>query len=104
MESVRFLLNLKEHVITNKSMNDMLWIYGDREFKQLVRMRKQSFERLVEVLRHNRVFGSSDQKHKQAPVWTQVMVVLQRLGNDGSGVSLGCCAMNGLTCTWLEMK
>jgi hypothetical protein len=103
LESVRFL-NSKDHVIKNKSMNEMLWIYGDREFKQIVRMKKQSFERLFKVLRHNRGFGSSDQKHKQAPVWTQVMVVLQRLGNDGSGISLGRCAMNGGFSNWSVCK
>ena len=62
-------------------MNEMLWQYGDREFKQLVRMKKASFEKLVEVLSLNPIFGSSNQKHKQIPVWIQLMVVLQRLGN-----------------------
>jgi len=92
--SLRYM-NLKQHVAKNKSMNEMLWSYQDREFKQIVRMKKDSFVQLVVILQENPIFGSDTQRHRQTPVWTQVMIVLQRLGNDGSGICVGRCAING---------
>ena len=46
--SLRYM-NLKQHVAKNKSMNEMLWSYQDREFKQIVRMKKDSFVQLVVI-------------------------------------------------------
>lgn len=87
-------INLRQHVRKNKAMNELLWSYGEREFKQLVRMKKSSFLKLLGIISKNPIFGQPDSRHKQAPVWVQLLVVLQRLGCDGNGVSVGRCGMN----------
>ncbi len=63
LASCRYM-NLAQHIRKNKTMNEMLWFYGDREFKQLVRMNKSSFEMLVDLLGQNPIFGSTNQRHK----------------------------------------
>ena len=51
-------LNLRSHVRKNKTMNQMLWFYGDREFKQVVRMSVDSFLRLIALIKDDVVFQS----------------------------------------------
>jgi hypothetical protein len=46
LASCRYL-DLRRHVRKNKAMNEMLWYYDDREFKQVVRMKKDSFLKLL---------------------------------------------------------
>ena len=74
-------LNLRSFIRKNKSMNEMLWFYDDREFKQVVRMKKDSFLKLLNLISRDDIFGSPNSRHKQAPVWVQLQVVLQRLGS-----------------------
>ena len=88
LESCRYF-NLRSHIRKNRTMNEMLWFYGDREFKQVVRMKKESFMKLVNLISDDESFGSPLSRRKQAPVWVQLQVVLQRLGCDGNGVSVG---------------
>lgn len=88
MASCRYL-DLRKHIRKNRSMNEMLWFYGEREFKQVVRMKKDSFLKLLNLISDDEVFGSPRSRHRQAPVWVQLQVVLQRLGCDGNGVSVG---------------
>ena len=85
-------LNMRQFVRKNKSMNEMLWFYGEREFKQIVRMSKDSFLKLLNLIKDDEVFGKEIQRHRQCPIWIQLMVVLQRLGCDGNGISVGRCA------------
>ena len=104
--SSRFM-NLRAHVHKNRSMNEMLWRYGDKEFKMLVRMKKESFLKLLDLISTHPVFGNNHQRHKQAPIWVQLMVVLGRLGCDGNGVSVGRCGINsefsvGSVCKFTE--
>ena len=106
LQSTRFI-NLREHVRKNKSMNEMLWHYGERDFKQIVRMKKDSFLRLLNLIADDPIFGLPDQRRKQCPVWVQVMVVFQRLGCKENGVSVGRCARlsgfsNGAVCKFTE--
>ena len=82
-------LNLRAFIMKNKSMNEMLWFYDDREFKQVERMTKDSFLKLLNLISNDDAFGSPLSRHKQAPVWVQLQVVLQRLGCEGNGVSVG---------------
>jgi hypothetical protein len=93
LSTFRFL-NLRKHLAKNRSMNEMFLQYGHRDFKQVARMDKRSFERLVEMISGDPIF-QSDNRKKQAPVWIQLMVVLTRLGCYGNGVSVGRI---GVTC------
>lgn len=88
LASCRYL-DLRRHIRKNKSMNEMLWYYDDREFKQVVRMKKDSFLKLLALISDDEAFGSPLSRHRQAPVWVQLQVVLQRLGCDGNGASVG---------------
>ena len=36
--------NLRSHIRKNKSMNEMLWFYDDREFRQVVRMNQSQMQ------------------------------------------------------------
>jgi len=44
LSSYRYL-NLRRHLGKNRSMNDMFLQYGPRDFKQVARMDRRSFER-----------------------------------------------------------
>ena len=55
----------------------------------MVLMKKDSFLKLLNLISDDPIFGSGSARHKQAPVWVQLQVVLQRLGCDGNGVSVG---------------
>lgn len=87
IESVRYL-NLRDHIDKNKELPDLLWQYSDRDFRQAVRMNKDSFQRLVQLIETDPVFENSA-KYKQTPTWIQLMVTLQVLGFDGNGSSVG---------------
>jgi hypothetical protein len=82
MASNRYL-NASTPIPKNKAMNLMLWHYPEREFRQIVRMDKKSFVKLVEQIKYHRVFQSNSM-NKQEAVWIQLMVTLQRLGCDGN--------------------
>ena len=45
--------------------------------------------KLLNLISEDEIFGSPLSRHKQAPVWVQLQVVLRHLGCDGNGVSLG---------------
>lgn len=51
-----------------------------------LRMSRESFEKLIELIKDNHVYNSSD--HPQVDIRLQVAVVLEKLGCDGNGVSL----------------
>jgi hypothetical protein len=82
-------LNLRKHLVKNRSMNDMFLQYGPRDFKQVARMDVRSFERLVEMISNDQIFHSENKNKKQAPAWIQMLVVLTRLGCYGNGASVG---------------
>jgi hypothetical protein len=70
----------------------MLHIYPDRYFKNLVRMNKDSFRYVVDLIQHHPVFMNNS-KHHQHDVWIQSVVALQRLGCEGNGVSVARTAL-----------
>ena len=55
-------LDLRRHIRKNKSMNEMLWFYDDREFKQVVRMKKDSFLKLLNLISDDEAFGDIDKR------------------------------------------
>ena len=79
-----------------KSMEEMMLSYREDEFVQTTRMKKTSFLKLIEIISNDDVFktGERYRHHRQAPVWVQLIVVLQRLGCEGNGVSVGRVACN----------
>jgi hypothetical protein len=85
--STRYL-NSRNLIPKNRELNRMLWYFPEREFRQIVRMDKQSFVRLLFKIQNHTVFQTRT-NNKQEPVWIQLMVVLQRLGCDGNGASIG---------------
>lgn len=51
-----------------------------------LRMNRESFEKLIELIEDNHIYNSSD--HPQVNIRLQVAFVLEKLGCDGNGVSL----------------
>ena len=78
--------NLRVHLEKNRTMHDMLWRVSDRDFKQWVRCEKSSVLRLVKLIAPHPIFygkeggvpGNFHHRHKQAPIWVQLMVVLSK--------------------------
>ena len=72
----------------------MFWDFPDDSFRQLVRMDKVSFRRLYDSIKDHPIFISGT-NNEQTKVWVQLMVVLNRLGCDGNGASIGAYARLG---------
>lgn len=66
----------------------------DRLFRQLTRMDKPSFFKLVEMISDHSIF-SNNSLYQQAPVVLQLAVCLDRVGHEGNGACL-----NRLIPTW----
>ena len=58
-------LNLREYVTKNRSMNEILFTYSDRDFNQVVRMRKPSFVRMVDLIQHDEILKTDRRTNKQ---------------------------------------
>ena len=88
----RKYINLRKHL-----RGSMMSTYNESSFRQTVRMNKTSFLKLVDIIAEDQVFktGAGYGRHEQAPVWVQLMIVLQRLGCFGNGASVGRLATNG---------
>ena len=81
-------LNLRKHLARSRTLNDALMHYSSNDFRQLARMDKTSSLRLLELIQADPIFQNRS-RHKQAPVWMQLLVVMTRLGCYGNGASLG---------------
>ena len=89
-------LNQRTTIPKTRALLDVLFHFEDREFKVMARCDKASFIRLVELIEDHPVFDKGS-RHKQSPVWLQLLVVLNRLGCDGNGASFQRTAMfNGI--------
>jgi hypothetical protein len=87
LKSIR-CLQTSAPIPKDKSLREIFWRYPDREFRQIVRMNKRSFARLVEVVQTHPVFCNSARNYQEEPAF-QLLVVLSRLGCYGNGASLG---------------
>jgi hypothetical protein len=87
LESTRYY-NERTSVPKDDWLSKILFRYSNNDFKQIARMDKSSFNRIVDLIKNDHVFHGNS-KHKQAPVWLQLLVVMQRLGCDGNGASVG---------------
>ena len=90
-------LNERTTIPKTRALLDVVMQFDDREFKVLARCEKASFVRMVELIEDHPVFDKGS-RHKQSPVWLQLLVVLNRLGCDGNGASIQRTAMfNGIS-------
>jgi len=90
-------LNERTVIPKTRALVEVMLQFEEREFKVLARCDKASFIRLVEMIEDHPVFDK-DSRHKQSPVWLQLLVVLNRLGSDGNGASIQRIAMfNGIS-------
>ena len=87
MESSRFL-NARDPIPQSDGVRNLLHQFPDNTFKQIVRCSKTNFARIVEYIKDDPVF-SNNALVSQYSVEIQVMVVLNRLGCDGNGASVG---------------
>jgi len=85
-------LNGRSSIPNPRALIDTIMPFSDREFKVIARCDKASFLRLVQMIKDHHVFDRTS-KHKQSPVWLQLLVVLNRFGCDGNGASIQQTAM-----------
>ena len=62
------------------------WL-SDEEFLEKYRLHRESFKKLVEMIRDHPVFQEKGKGKKQAPVEHQLLCLLHYLGTSGSGAS-----------------
>ncbi len=73
---------------------EILPLYDDIRFKKVLRMEKQHFIKLVQVLQNDTIFQSEGNK-PQAPVELQLAIFLRRLGSKDDIVSI--CSRFGVS-------
>jgi hypothetical protein len=93
LASTRFL-SPRFPIPKNRGMIDMLWRYGEAEFRQETRMTRQSFKILVRQIDQHQIFHNQS-PHVQVDVWQQLYVALKRLGCEGNGISVGAISRLG---------
>ena len=89
IESSRFLVS-KVRIPKSRALITVLLELDNRQFRQLARMNKSSFIRLVVMLEQLPIYRQSNHpmaRNKQKPVWQQVFVGLSVLGCEGNGAS-----------------
>ena len=67
----------------------LLFELDDARFKQEVRMYRDSFEQLAELLKTDPDFQTPPRRMQQAPVRHQLAVALSRFGHFGNAASVG---------------
>ena len=91
----RYLNERSYCVPKSGALVDIIMQFSDREFKVIARC--DWLIRLVKMIEDHPVFDRTS-RHKQSPVWLQLLVVLNRLGCDGNGASIQRTAMlNGIS-------
>ena len=82
-------LNPISRIPKSRSMLDIFWHYPENQFRQIVRMNKRSFLRLLEILSAHPIFSNTTQNPKKpTAAWIQLMIALQRFGCFGNGASV----------------
>ena len=80
-------LDVRKYLKQKRTMADLLFTYDDKGFKAEVRMDKESFIKIVDILGRHRVFHNN-LRNAQTPVWIQCFVVFRRFGCNGNGNSI----------------
>jgi hypothetical protein len=88
VEAERYLLHRCQVAKSSVFANVLFCNYNLARFRQIARMDRRSFWKLEAIITKNAVFRSNS-NHSQHPVWLQLVVTLERLGNHGNGISVG---------------
>ena len=85
-------LNMRSPLPRIDGLKSILFDFPDRQFQQICRMDKASFVSIENLISNHPIFHNLSM-NKQTDVWIQLMVVLNRLGCDGNGASIGKMAI-----------
>ena len=80
-------LKSREPIPKTRAFFDIVWDLPDDQFRLITRMNRESFVVLCKKLEFCKEFYSYGTK-LQAPVWKQLLLVLNRLGCNGNGASM----------------
>lgn len=69
-------------------LRNMLWQYSEREFKQIVRVNRDTFQFIISIIINHPVFQNNS-RNPQQQCWVQALVALEKLGSEGNGASVG---------------
>ena len=93
LSSLRYLVP-RNHVLKSQHWyHEVLPLYDDIRFKKVLRMERQQFNKLVQVLQNDTVFQNKGNK-PQAPVEFQLVIFLRRLGSKDDILSI--CSRFGI--------
>jgi hypothetical protein len=94
LSSSRYLAS-RNHIPKSKHWYyEILPLYDDIRFKKVLRMERQQFNKLVQVLQNDTVFQNKGNK-PQAPVEFQLVILLRRLGSKDDILSI--CSRFGIS-------
>ena len=69
-------------------LRNLLWEYPEREFRQIVRVNRDTFLFIVSKISNHEVFQNNS-RNRQRECWIQSLVALEMLGSNGTGASVG---------------
>lgn len=81
-------LEPRSPIIKQNGYRDVLLQLPENDLRQALRMNIETFEYVLSLIEHHNVFQNKS-FNKQADVWLQLAVALERFGCDGNGVSTG---------------
>ena len=88
VQAIRYL-DLQKQIRKDREMEALLKRMTPAQFKLYARMDLASFVAILARIKADDVFKTPNNLKKQAPVWCQFWVVLQRLDCSGNGASIG---------------
>lgn len=80
-------LKTREPIPKTRAFFEIIWDLPDDQFRLIARMNREAFVNLVKKLEPANEFYSYGTKW-QAPVWKQLLLVLNRLGCEGNGAAM----------------
>lgn len=90
INSARYLKDIIP-VPKSRGLRELLWTFDEFNFKQVTRMKKQTFLKLLGMIENNSVFQNKS-AYFQGEIWHQLYVALNRFGCFGNGASNGALA------------
>lgn len=88
VEASRYLYERQLYPKSQDFANNYFFAQPDESFQQLTRTSKHAFEFIRSEL-ENHPISHNNNRNPQTPVWLQLAITLDRLGNYGNEVSLG---------------
>src|SRR3989337_2212983 len=87
LSSLRYLVPQNHVVKSQHWWYEILPLYDEIRFKKVLRIEKQQFNKLVQILQNDTIFQSKGNK-PQAPVELQLAIFLRRLGSKDDILSI----------------